>query len=200
MLEILRDWDVFFFRWVNEGWSSGALDAFFSFVTDERNPWNWALAVMGVLWLVLRGGVRGRCALFAIVLSVASADLLAARVVKPVVARTRPCNALADVRTPWKKSGSYSFPSNHAANQAAAMGVLSLAYPPATPTFAAVALVVGTSRVYLGLHYPSDVLCGFILGMALAVLFWRWADAYRVRWLNRHPPRLRDMVGRIRHD
>jgi undecaprenyl-diphosphatase len=192
MAEILYGWDVFFFRWVNEGWASDALDVFFRVVSDPRHPANWALAALGAGWLVTRGGLRGRCALVALALAVGSADLVAARLVKPVVARVRPCNVLKDVRTPAGGSGSFSFPSNHAADQGAAMTVLSLAFPPSTPWFAAYALLVGTSRVYLGLHYPSDILGGYVLGMALGILFWRWADAWRVGWLNRHPPRLGD--------
>ena len=190
MLEILYDWDVFFFRWVNEGWSSKVLDIFFTLVT---NPRNWLVpGGLAVLWFLTRGGVRGRYALLALVLSVAISDPMATRIAKPIFQRVRPCNILPGVRTPAGGSVAYSFPSVHAANQGAMMTVLSLSYPPATPYFLAVALLVGTSRVYLGLHYPSDILGGFILGMAIGIFVFRRVEPWRVKWVNRHPPKLRE--------
>jgi membrane-associated phospholipid phosphatase len=60
------------------------------------------------------------------------------------------------------------------------MTLVSLAYPAWTPVAASFAFLVGLSRVYLGVHYPSDVLGGFLLGFLCALAVWRlkgWAEA-----------------------
>jgi undecaprenyl-diphosphatase len=182
----IYEWDEALFRWVNDAWSCRLLDVFFCFVT---NPRNWIVPiVIAVVWLVWKGGSRGRFTVMAVVLSIAITDPLSVRVIKPLVKRVRPCNLLSDVRTPCGGSSAYSFPSVHAANQGASMTILSLAYPPATPTFAGIALLVGLSRVYLGLHYPSDILGGFLLGMLIGIGCWWLADHGRQRWIARKPP------------
>jgi undecaprenyl-diphosphatase len=183
MCGFFYDFDVALFRWVNEDFSSPVLDAFFSFVT---NPRNWIAPItLAVVWLLVKGGAKGRFTVLAIVLSVALTDPLATRVIKPLVKRVRPCNILSHVNTPAGGSGAYSFPSVHAANQGASMTVLSMAYPPGSVTFVGIALLVGLSRVYLGLHYPSDILGGYIVGIAIGFACWRLADRWRQKWLLR---------------
>jgi undecaprenyl-diphosphatase len=63
-----------------------------------------------------------------ILLAVSSFDLLCARVIKPSVKRFRPSHELEDARLLVGKGGKYGFPSNHAANIAAAMTLLILFY------------------------------------------------------------------------
>jgi undecaprenyl-diphosphatase len=74
------------------------------------------------------------------------------------------------LRLPHGDRGTLSFPSSHAVNIAAAATVLGLSYPAWSVPLAAGAAVVGLSRVYLGLHYPSDVLGGFFIGVLIGFL------------------------------
>ncbi len=158
------------FRWINEGWSSPLLDSFFSYITDFRNYWVLIAALLAYwLW---KGGEKGRWLVLSLILAVAISDQTASHVIKGLVERVRPCNALDGVLTPAGKSGAYSFPSSHAANMGSSMFLLSMAFPPYTWLFILIALLAGLSRVYLGLHYPSDVLGGYALGLLVGFSVW----------------------------
>ena len=97
-------------------------------------------------------------------------DLIAHRIIKPLVGRLRPplSGIPVIVRAPY--GGKLSFPSNHAANMFAAAAVLSAAYPSLTPLFYCAAVIVSYSRVYVGVHYPLDVIGGAVLGSLIAFI------------------------------
>ena len=106
-----------------------------------------------------------------LILAVALTDLTAARVVKPWAARLRPCNETPPAsQTLESCQKGLSFPSNHAANAAATAVVASWALPQLTALFVITASLVGISRVYLGQHWPTDVLAGWALGALIAFL------------------------------
>jgi undecaprenyl-diphosphatase len=96
-----------------------------------------------------------------------------------MVKRIRPCNALTDAITPLGCTGSYSFPSNHALNNFAAATFYYRLYPNLKWILFTVASLVSISRVYLGLHYPSDILGGALLGIIFGYIF-----SMLVLWLN----------------
>jgi len=97
--------------------------------------------------------------------------------VKEVVRRERPYEALTDVHTNHLETADpYSFPSGHASSAFALATLLTLRYPkPAVyiPAFVWAGLV-GYGRMYLGLHYPSDVLTGALLGAGSAYLVYKY--------------------------
>ena len=119
------------------------------------------------LWLWLRTGAGWRGALV-LVVSVVATDLLNSRAIKPLIDRPRPCAGKAPTSLAIQGCGrGRSFPTSHAATAgAAAMGVAMAAPPLAVPA-ALIALLVGVSRIYLGQHWPSDVLGGWVLGALL---------------------------------
>ena len=189
MIEWLAGLDRTLLYAVNHGWACGLGDRFFVYITLEKN-----YVVPGLLLfagLLFKGGVKGRRLILALLLSILVTDQLTSHVIKPLVQRPRPCQALSDVRTPAGCGPAFSFPSSHAANSAGLMTLLSLSYPAWTPVAAYVALAVGLSRVYVGVHYPSDVLGGFLLGFLCAIGIWRlklWAET---RWAEKRKKPLR---------
>jgi undecaprenyl-diphosphatase len=164
-------WDVGAFYWVNHGWSRPVLDVFFRFVTELKDYIVPAAALAVYLWI--KKGSRGRLTLLTLALFVALADPISSRLIKHWVQRPRPCAALPGVLTPAGVRGTFSFPSSHAVNIGGAALIIALNFPSwSLPAFLLAALV-GLSRVYLGLHYPSDVLVGYLIGGAIAWGCWR---------------------------
>ncbi|MHB8859891.1 MAG: phosphatase PAP2 family protein [Thermoleophilia bacterium] len=99
--------------------------------------------------------------------------------VKSVLRRERPVAAAGSGLEPLVKvPSSSSFPSAHAAMSFAAAIVFTYFHPPLWYLFFGLALIVSWTRVYVGVHYPSDVLAGTAVGVTmglLGALFLAWA-------------------------
>jgi undecaprenyl-diphosphatase len=104
-------------------------------------------------------------------------DFLGAQI-KWLVERARPCRELPGVHELAGCGGTFSFPSNHALNTAAAAAFLQILYPATGWISWPLVVVIGFSRVYVGGHYVTDVLGGWaiggMLGAGAALLLLRW--------------------------
>lgn len=169
MNEFLYSIDLDLLYFFNHTLSSGFLDAFFLLITNVRN---WYLAYIVLLGICFfKGGIKGKLAVGGVIILILFCDQISHNVLKEIFERLRPCKTLHDIITPAGCGGTYSFPSNHAFNNFAAATFFFLLYKNLKWILFISAALVSLSRVYLGLHYPSDVFTGAMLGIFFGYLF-----------------------------
>ncbi|MFO7525216.1 MAG: phosphatase PAP2 family protein [Ignavibacteriaceae bacterium] len=169
MTELLYSIDLSVLYFFNHTLSIGFLDKFFSIITNVNNWYIAYLILIGISWT--KGGRIGKIAVIGVILLITVGDQLGHRVLKEIVARPRPCNSLADILTPLGCTGSYSFPSNHAINNFASAMFFYMLFPKLKWILFITAFFVSLSRVYLGLHYPSDIIGGALIGILFGYIF-----------------------------
>ncbi len=140
--------------------------------------WIWA---GGLVLARLLGVRRTRGALSALLPSMMGATWIVEHPIKAYFRRRRPFIDIVRAMVVGKKPGSWSFPSGHTASSFACAWILSKRWPRQAGAFFALAGAVGFSRVYVGAHYPGDVLIGAITGTALSELIHRFNALLR-RW------------------
>ncbi|HEY7530523.1 MAG TPA: phosphatase PAP2 family protein, partial [Gemmatimonadota bacterium] len=169
MLDVLHAADLRILRLLNGGLENPLFDAVLPGLTDwAETPLGLACAAALIAWMAVAGGAAGRRTAVLLLLVVAFADWLNSEVVKSFFERPRPCRTLDDLRVLVGCGRGSSFPSSHAVNNAALATVLAGHFPRRAWAPIGFAALVAFSRVYVGVHYPSDVLAGAALGVGLA--------------------------------
>ncbi|MGE4276056.1 MAG: phosphatase PAP2 family protein [Lawsonibacter sp.] len=136
----------------------------------------------GVLWIVLSGLLlcykptrkAGMLAIIAMLVGLICTNLI----LKPLVARPRPWLDVAGLVPLIDEPDPYSFPSGHTCAAFAAAMIFWRALPESWVVVKALAItmavLMGLSRVYVGVHYPSDVLAGAMVGCVCALSVWHF--------------------------
>jgi undecaprenyl-diphosphatase len=132
----------------------------------------WTLAAIALLTAVLLRSPHWFKVLLLIGISVGATDALCGHFFKPVLARLRPCYLKpVQVFSDTGCGNPYGLPSNHAANASSVATILALTWGRRWGCPAVIlALLVGWSRIRLGVHFPGDVLLGFLVGLAISTI------------------------------
>lgn len=186
---------------VNDQWTSPGLDSFMA--TLSCFPAWLPVIILIVLLTWILGGFKARAMLVCLGIIIAFMDVVVSDTLKDFVGRARPREALADVRMVDLQPGTirtlsifkppvvvpsppapdhphgHSFPSGHTINNFSAATVLTLFYRKRGWLYFIPAALVGYSRIYVGAHWPSDVLISSIMGVVITFVLmilieWAW--------------------------
>lgn len=174
MLEYLTEIDKIVFLSINQGLSN----PFFDFLMPIlRNPYTWAPLYLFILIFAIKNyKKRGIIMILFFLLSFGLGDMISASVIKPQVMRIRPCNDVPfkeQVKVRVRCGSGYSMPSSHATNHFA-MGVFLLMvfrkrWKPIIWLSILWAASISFAQIYVGVHYPGDVLVGTLLGILIGL-------------------------------
>lgn len=175
-MEAIQAFDIRILYWIADHLRSGLLTPAMVFLThlcDHGEIW-LTLALL----LLLRPGTR-RCG-FAILLSMGLGAVLGNVVLKNMLARPRPFVTYPDL-IPLVQIGGYSCPSGHTLASFTASTAIFCFYRKAGIATLLLAALIGFTRLYVGVHYPTDVLFGALLGLLLGA-----AASYITKALTQH--------------
>lgn len=187
-VEQLVIWEKDLFLWLNS-FHSPTGDAFM-YLISSRWPW----VGMGIVFLAYifykRPLKESLFLLLFLLMMVTATDQISSSIIKPFFARLRPTwhpITAAQVVDVYNNQGwGYGFVSSHAANFLAIASFSSLTFRNRLYTFLIFSLTIAVSysRIYLGVHFISDVVGGAILGIVLGFLFYKAYSYYRTKVLN----------------
>ena len=149
--------------------------------------WSSVLILLALIWVLLHQNRRHALLVLAMLaLAFVLADQLSSGLIKHLVERLRPTHdpSLSDAVhiVNGYRGGMYGFVSSHAANSFAAITFIALLFSNRVVTIALAvwALLQCYSRIYLGVHYPGDILGGMVVGLIAGWLVW-----LLMRWIQR---------------
>ncbi len=175
MLELLTQWDEHLFLWLN----SHHLDWLDPIMYQISETVTWVPLYVYLIWRIFRQDrANAWWVLGGVALTILASDQFASGFLKPLVERLRPCHdpRWADLIFNYERCGGlYGFVSSHAANTFGVAVFLNLKLKGKIKNLGWLylyATVVSYSRIYLGVHYPGDILVGALIGAVFAWITW----------------------------
>ena len=162
----LQGIDERLFYYINGTLANSVTDKVMPFITNGEN---WVIFFV-IMWfyVFVKGGPKGRALAILVILCFILSDQTS-NLIKELVGRVRPCASLPNVHLLINCGSGKSFPSSHAVNNFAGAVLISHFYPKLKYLVYAGAFLIAISRIFVGVHYPIDVLGGMIIGIILGL-------------------------------
>lgn len=167
MIEVLSSIDENILIFLQNNIRNPLFDSILIPFTKSNNHGILAIVIVALLIIISRYRKVGITALLALIIDTIIINLF----IKPTVARIRPYDTIEGLHLLLNRANDYSFPSGHTGSIFAVATVIFLLMPKkfGIPALT-VAILMGFSRVYVGIHYPSDVICGMLFGIISAAV------------------------------
>lgn len=159
----------------------GIMDSVMTFITGLGDSGKIWIACTILLLLIPKTRKAGLAMGIALALEIVCCNVI----LKPFVARIRPCDVNTAVQLLIERPLDYSFPSGHTASSFAAASALYFGRKKLWIPAAILAGLIGFSRLYLYVHYPTDVLAGALIGIMMGWIGFVLANAISAR-LSKH--------------
>ena len=167
-MEYLLGIDKWLFHFINSGMANPVTDLIMPILTN-RNTWLPVYIIL-FIWLIFKGGTKGRITFILLIIGIFLADQISSSMMKPFFDRIRPCHILSDINLLVNCGAGKSFPSSHASNNFMAAGILFWYNKSWGKYVFALAGLISISRIFVGVHYPVDILAGAILGIFISFI------------------------------
>jgi undecaprenyl-diphosphatase len=177
-----QNWDIKTFHLINETWANPVFNALLPW-TREKFLWIPLYLFFIYLW-IKQYSWKGLYLIAFLLLTIALSDLLSAHWIKFAFHRLRPCQNLhliGHIISRIDCGSGFSFVSSHASNHFAIAAFIGLwlrkYYPYGEPLMYLWAGIISYAQVYVGVHYPLDILSGALLGLIIG-----WTISYWTLW------------------
>jgi undecaprenyl-diphosphatase len=182
MLDLLRELDRVLFFLINGFLANPVTDAIMPFVTSE--DFLKIFYVVIVALLAWRGDKRLRWLILFSIITMVLTDQISSNFLKHWIERPRPCHRFTEIHLLVGCGGGFSMPSSHAANVFGQAFLISRFVKWSRWPLFLFAVSVALSRVFVGVHYPGDILAGAILGTLVAAIVAWWFRMFDRRFLT----------------
>ncbi len=176
MLEYITQIDFLILDFIQANLRTDFLDSlmvFFSLIGEGGAVW----FVTAIILLFFK---KSRACGVVMLCSMALTLLVGELGLKNLIGRVRPCNVNLDVELLVKRPSSYSFPSGHTSSSFAAATSIFLFNKKFGVPALLLAALIGFSRIYNYVHYPSDVLAGMLFGILVSILVYSLFKKYHL--------------------
>ena len=182
MLDFLYNIDLSIFHFINFTLANPVFDLIMPIITSVKF---WMpIYIISLALLMWKGGKKGRFLALVLIVGIVISDQTNSTFLKSLFDRVRPCHTVETARLLIGCPGGLSFPSSHAFNNFCAAMIISMFYSDKKWIFLSIAGVIAFTRPYCGVHYPSDILAGAVLGSILGYILAISAQKLAKKYFN----------------